>query len=123
VVLGSLADNGANTRSGCASNQASFESSAKYSAEDRTARASDGRAFAGADAAMALVVAVVSMARLVILSAVAALPDASVEIAVAVMALLRQTRQRDEYNSGGEESFSPWHSDSLLRSLLCKRRQ
>jgi hypothetical protein len=106
AALGGLADNGANTCSGCASKQASFEASAKYSAEDRTARASDSRAFAGADAGVAmvetLVVAVVSVARIVILSAAAALPDTLVEVPVAIMttasviALLRQTGQRSE---------------------------
>jgi hypothetical protein len=104
VVLGGLAHNSANTGSGCAANQAPFESSAEYRAENRTAHASDGSAFAGADAAMALVetlvVAVVSMARLVILSAVAALPDTLVKVAAVVMttviALLRDARQRSE---------------------------
>jgi hypothetical protein len=110
AVLGGLADNGANTGSGCASNQASFEASAEYSAEDRTARASDGRAFAGADAAVALietlVVAVVSMARIVILSAAAALPDAFIEVLAAAI-LLCQSGQRCEQENDGKESYSP----------------
>jgi hypothetical protein len=108
AVLGAFADNGANAGSGCASNQASFEASAEYSAEDRPARTSDSRAFAGADPAPALVVtlvvtlviAIISMARIIILSASAALPDALVEIAVpvtitaSVISLLCQTGQR-----------------------------
>jgi hypothetical protein len=121
VVLGGLADNGANACSRCASNQASFEASTEYGAEDCTARASDGRAFAGADATLvlveAIVIAVVSMARIVILSAVSALADALAEVAVGmptpVIALLCQTGHGCDQESGGEESFWAWHSNSL----------
>jgi hypothetical protein len=66
-----------------------------------------------------LVVAVVSMAPIVISSAVAAFPEASVEFGVAVMTmvfvitLLCETRQRSEQKNGREENASPWHSDFL----------
>lgn len=114
MVLSSLADNGANTRSGCASDEGSFESSAEYSAEDRAARAADGRSFARTNTAAVLieplVVAVVSVTGIVVLSAVTALPDSSVEVlAVRVIVLLRQCGERREQERGGEEKCSPGH--------------
>jgi hypothetical protein len=138
VVLGGLAHNSTNTCSGCASDQASFEASAEESAKDCTADASDSRAFTGADAAptlvVPLVVAVVRMARLIVLSAVTAFSDAAVEVTVAVMTArllrtpLRHSGHRCEQKrceqeackqeSGAEPSFSFLHSD-LLSSSSC----
>jgi hypothetical protein len=125
--LGGLPDSRADACSGCASDEGSFQTSAEYSAQDRAARGSNGRALAGADAAAllveALVVAVVSVARIIILSAVAAFPDAFVEVLAAaimlttipVMALLRHSRERCQQKSGGEENVSPQH---LILSTL-----
>ncbi|HWE49410.1 MAG TPA: hypothetical protein VG273_06455 [Bryobacteraceae bacterium] len=106
MVLVSLTENCPDTGSGCASNQASFEPSTEHSAKDRTARAADCRAFAWTDStallAVTLVVAVPSVAWVIVISAVPSLPDAPGKIVVAGIPLLCRTGKRCEQQSGCE---------------------
>jgi hypothetical protein len=84
-MLRGFADNGTNTGSRGASDEASLQSSAHRGTEDRTASASDERGLAWSDTAtfvIPLVITVRRMARIVVLAAAAALPDAVVKILI-----------------------------------------
>jgi hypothetical protein len=59
------------------------------------------------------------MARIIVLSAMTALSDAAVKVAAAVMiTILPYSGQRCEQESGGDQSFSAWHSE-FLSSTAC----
>ena len=91
VMVRGLAHDGADTGSGCASDEASFKPSAQYRPENGPASASDSRAFAGANTTapliVTLVIPIVGVSRIGVLSPVAALSDAVIEVLVAVLAV------------------------------------
>jgi hypothetical protein len=95
IVLRSFPDHGADAGSGRASDQTPLQSTTQHGAKHGSAGPANQRALARSDSALRaipLVVTVVRMPWVVVLSAVAALPDAVIKISIAPDILVSTVR-------------------------------
>lgn len=119
AVLVSLADDCADSGSGCAADDGSFEAAAEDCAEKSAATRADESAFSGTDSALIAISVVVTV--VVVIAATTAVANSVIEVGILISILGAGSHRQEicgQHERGDEYSFSYLHHAGFDAGLM-----